>query len=160
MDVWDLAGQSNSRLLWNLYIKQTNCIIFVIDSSDRKRLDIVKSELDSLLNNDDLALIPFCFLLNKQDLEHKMTEKEIIEGLELTEIKNRDWQLFKTVGKTGEGIDLAFKWIARQYNDNELDVKDNDKINIIPQEEHDKHHEDNKLLDDEIDTKIINLKSN
>ena len=30
----------------------------------------------------------------------------------LTDIKNRQWAIFKTVAKTGVGLDNAFKWLT------------------------------------------------
>ena len=32
--------------------------------------------------------------------------------LELKNIKNRQWMIFKTCAKKGEGLDSAFKWIT------------------------------------------------
>ena len=30
----------------------------------------------------------------------------------LSEIKNRQWAIFKTIAKTGKGLDDAFKWLT------------------------------------------------
>ncbi len=132
--------------------------MFVIDSTDKKRLDHVKFELNKLVTNEELIHVPFCILANKQDLDHKMSEKDIITSLELTEIKNRNWEIFKTSGKTGEGLDLAFKWVSKQYQNTSNSTED---ISIIPhsdEEAENKHKNsseiDNKLLDEDIDTKI------
>ena len=35
---------------------------------------------------------------------------QISESLELTNIKNRQWAIFKTCAKSGKGLDDAFKW--------------------------------------------------
>lgn len=139
LDVWDLAGQKNSRLLWRNYLENTNSIMFVIDSTDKKRIENVKYELDLILHNERLAGIPLCFCLNKWDLDNKMTEEDVVFQLGLSEIKNREWQLFKTIGKSGVGIDEAFKWIARQHNDRNEDQ--NEDFHIISQDEDKGNHE-------------------
>lgn len=34
----------------------------------------------------------------------------------LSEIKNRQWAIFKTIAKTGKGLDDAFKWLVNIIN--------------------------------------------
>lgn len=158
LEVWDLAGQKNSRFFWKNYFHNTNCIMFVIDSGDKKRLDLVKDEFNALLDSKELEGVPFCICANKQDLEHKMTEREIIEALEMDEhMKKREWQIFKTIGKTGEGLDLAFKWIAKQYNEiNNLD--EGNHLELIDQNELiEENNKDNKL---DIDDKAFEIETN
>ena len=46
---WDLGGQSSFRAYWSCYYDKVDAIIFVIDTSDKDRLDIVKSEYVSIL---------------------------------------------------------------------------------------------------------------
>ena len=42
-----------------------------------------------------------------------MKEDEISESLGLTEIKDRDWGIFKTSAIKGEGLEDAFSWIVK-----------------------------------------------
>ncbi len=46
---WDLGGQTEIRPYWRCYYPNTNAVIFVIDSSDKERMDIVKQELKEIL---------------------------------------------------------------------------------------------------------------
>ena len=43
--MWDLGGQSEIRPYWKCYYPKTNAVVFVIDSSDKERIDIAKQEL-------------------------------------------------------------------------------------------------------------------
>ena len=47
--VWDLGGQTSIRPYWRCYYSNTDAIIYVVDSADRDRLAISKSELVSML---------------------------------------------------------------------------------------------------------------
>lgn len=86
--------------------------MFVIDSSDKERLEISKQELFLLMQEEDLKGVPVAILANKQDVEGCMTDGQISEKMGLSEIKNREWAIFKTVAKTGQGLDDAFKWMT------------------------------------------------
>ena len=111
-NMWDLGGQSELRPYWRCYYPKTNAIVFVIDSSDRDRLNIVKQELFFLIKEEDLQGVPIAILANKQDIEGALSDIEISESLELSEIKNNQWAIFKTIAKTGVGLDNAFKWLT------------------------------------------------
>ena len=91
---------------------KTNAIVFVIDSTDKERLDIAKQELFFLIKEEDLKGVPIAILANKQDLEGALSDIEISEMLGLSDIKTNQWAIFKTVAKTGVGLDNAFKWLT------------------------------------------------
>jgi ADP-ribosylation factor-like protein 6 len=75
-EVLDMSGESKYRDLW-----QTNAvgnsdrdriegIIFVVDSSDRMRLRVARSELDMILDSKAISNeIPFLFYANKNDVK-------------------------------------------------------------------------------------------
>jgi len=44
-----LGGQTEIRPYWRCYYPNTNAVIYVIDSSDKERMDIVKQELKDIL---------------------------------------------------------------------------------------------------------------
>ena len=39
LNIWDIGGQKNIRPYWRTYYDTSNAIIYVIDSSDRRRLE-------------------------------------------------------------------------------------------------------------------------
>merc|ERR1712050_429040 len=52
--VWDIGGQDKIRLLWRHYFQNTQGLIFVVDSSDKERVDIAKEELQRMLSEEEL----------------------------------------------------------------------------------------------------------
>lgn len=50
-----MSGHDRHRSLWEHYYKDCHGIIFIIDSSDKLRLVVVKEELDMLLQHPDVA---------------------------------------------------------------------------------------------------------
>ena len=65
-----------------------------------------------LIQEEDLRGVPIAILANKQDLEGALSDIEISEQIGLSDIKNNQWAIFKTVAKTGVGLDNAFKWLT------------------------------------------------
>jgi ADP-ribosylation factor-like protein 2 len=49
---WDVGGQKTLRSFWRNYFEQTEGIIWVVDSADRRRLEDCKQELDKLLQEE------------------------------------------------------------------------------------------------------------
>ena len=47
--VWDLGGQTSIRPYWRCYYSNTDAIIYVVDSLDKERMGVSKSELVSML---------------------------------------------------------------------------------------------------------------
>jgi ADP-ribosylation factor-like protein 6 len=93
-NVFDMSGQQKFRTLWENYYKDSDAVIFVIDSSDRVRLAIVKYEIEQMLQHDELKpSTPVLFFSNKMDLEESVKPWEIEEELQLSNINNRVWSI-------------------------------------------------------------------
>jgi signal recognition particle receptor subunit beta len=58
-------------------------LIFVIDSADAERLDIVKKEIEMLLGEEELKGAALLVFANKQDIQGALGEAEIAAKLEL-----------------------------------------------------------------------------
>ena len=68
-NVWDLGGQQAIREHWRNYYNDLDCIIYVVDSSDNRRMESeCGEELQKLLEDDKLAGVPILIFANKQDL--------------------------------------------------------------------------------------------
>lgn len=53
LNIWDVGGQKSIRSYWRNYFEQTDGLIWVIDSADRKdRFELCKNELLSLLKEE------------------------------------------------------------------------------------------------------------
>ena len=48
--VWDFSGQGRYRNMWEMYYKDAQAVIFVIDSADRLRMAVAKDELEGILS--------------------------------------------------------------------------------------------------------------
>jgi len=109
-----MSGQSQYRSLWERYYAKAEAIIFVIDSSDRIRTCIAKSELDELLKHPDLIYkpIPLLFFANKMDVAGALTPIECSQELELQRISDRPWHIAPSNALTGGGIDQGLEWLA------------------------------------------------
>eukprot|EP00455_Lapot_gusevi_P044471 TRINITY_DN5559_c0_g1_i2.p1 TRINITY_DN5559_c0_g1~~TRINITY_DN5559_c0_g1_i2.p1 ORF type:complete len:183 (+),score=28.17 TRINITY_DN5559_c0_g1_i2:49-597(+) len=111
--MWDLGGQSNIRPYWRCYYAGTNCVIFVVDSADHERLAIARKELVQMLEEEELREAIFLVMANKQDMANALTAAEISDALGLPAIKERRWQICKTVATTGEGLQEGLDWLAQ-----------------------------------------------
>ncbi|KAJ3007953.1 UNVERIFIED_CONTAM: Arf GTPase arl1 [Siphonaria sp. JEL0065] len=114
--VWDLGGQTSIRPYWRCYYQNTDAIIYVIDSTDRERLGISKEELRSMLQEEELKSAKLLVLANKQDLVGAMSATEVSEQLGLTELRGRQWTIFKCSAMTGEGLTESLDWLATQVH--------------------------------------------
>lgn len=110
--VWDLGGQTSIRPYWRCYYSNTDAIIYVVDSMDRERIAISKTELFAMLEEEELKNSILCVFANKQDLEGAMTASEVANSLGLPSLKNRKYQIFKTSAVKGTGLDEAMEWLA------------------------------------------------
>merc|ERR1719476_706264 len=51
--VWDIGGQDKIRKLWRHYYRGTHGAIFVVDSSDRDRIEDARDELAKMLDEEE-----------------------------------------------------------------------------------------------------------
>jgi ADP-ribosylation factor-like protein 8 len=112
MKLWDLGGQQRFRESWEKYCRDSDVIIFVVDSSDQTHLDISKAQLNSLLDHESLKGIPLLVLANKNDLEGALAKEAIVDKLRLTTIEGRTVGCFSVSAKTMSNLDSAIKWLA------------------------------------------------
>jgi ADP-ribosylation factor-like protein 6 len=89
--VFDMSGSGKYRNLWEHYYVDVKGIIFVIDSTDSQRMDVVKTELQTLLSHPDIASrsIPILFFSNKKDLPTSLDAAEISKLLDLPSVLDR-----------------------------------------------------------------------
>ena len=107
------------RCYWNTYCDESNGCIFVIDASDKDRLDESASELMNILDEDVLEGVPLLILTTKSDVADSFTADEVAcsqkisQRLCLSEIVGRKWTIVSTSAKTGEGIVKGFSWLIQ-----------------------------------------------
>lgn len=113
-EIWDLGGQANLRSAWAAYLRATDAVIMVVDSTDRARVGITKAELFTLLGNKDISDVPVLVLANKQDLKDAMDVAELSQALTLHLIRKHDWHIQPSSAITGEGLLDGLGWIAQK----------------------------------------------
>merc|ERR1712032_991961 len=105
LNVWDIGGQKTIRPYWSNYFESSDALVYVIDSSDRRRLEESGGELKELLAEDKLGGIPLLIFANKQDLLQAVEASEITETLKLEELmKDRTWSIQACSAKKGDGL--------------------------------------------------------
>ena len=112
-NVWDVGGQDKIRPLWRHYYTGTQGLIFVVDSSDRARIEEARQELKRILGDKEMEDALLLIFANKQDVPGAMKANEIIEKLKLSEFKRRTYHTQESIATTGDGLvdGLVSNWI-------------------------------------------------
>jgi small GTP-binding protein len=110
--VWDIGGQDKIRKLWRYYYTGTDGAIFIVDSSDRARIEDARDELMGMLNNDELREAVLLVFANKQDLPGAMDAAEMASKLGLNDLRNRPWFIQSTCATKGEGLYEGLDWLS------------------------------------------------
>eukprot|EP01083_Nonionella_stella_P042526 114840_1 len=111
--VWDLGGQESLRRAWSTYFLHTHAVIFVVDSTDRERIHIVKDELFEMMKHEDLAESKLLIFANKQDMTGCLTEAEIASQLNLVSITDHEWHIQECCAITGDGLYEGLDWLTQ-----------------------------------------------
>ncbi|CAL1129501.1 unnamed protein product [Cladocopium goreaui] len=114
LTVWDIGGQDIIRPLWRHYFLGTHAMIFVVDSSDHRRIQEAREELWTMLKEPEFsAEAPVLVLANKQDLPDAMSGKEVSEKLGLLEIEGRPILVQPSSAPKGEGLFEGLDWLTK-----------------------------------------------
>merc|ERR1712137_105166 len=123
--VWDVGGQDKIRPLWRHYYQNTQAIIFVVDSSDKERIDGInnqehsaKEELERMLQEDELKNSILLVFANKQDLPNVMSVSEITKRLGLNKLENRQWYIQASCATEGDGLYEGLDWLVNNIKKN------------------------------------------
>ncbi|XP_007468037.1 PREDICTED: ADP-ribosylation factor-like protein 13A [Lipotes vexillifer] len=93
VSVYDLNGDRNGREIWPNYYAQAHGFVFVLDSSDLRRMQEVKVILPRLLSDERVAGKPILLLANKQDKKDALLLCDITEYLLLERLTNKNQSL-------------------------------------------------------------------
>ncbi|CAE7874812.1 arl3 [Symbiodinium necroappetens] len=117
LNVWDIGGQKTIRPYWSNYFESSDALVYVIDSSDRRRLEESGQELRELLAEDKLGGIPLLVFANKQDLLQATPADEIAAALDLASISDRTWTIQACSAKDGSGLEDGMQWLIGVINE-------------------------------------------
>lgn len=96
---------------WRCYFPNTSAIIYVIDSSDHDRLQTSRTELLTMLSEEELVGVPLLVFCNKQDVPGALKPEDVSEKLGLAggETK-REWSVRGSCATKGEGLEEGLDW--------------------------------------------------
>ncbi|XP_059149286.1 E3 ubiquitin-protein ligase TRIM23-like isoform X2 [Physella acuta] len=90
-------------------------VIFVVDSSNKERLDEVQGELVKLVQEKELKEASLLIFANKQDVAECISIEAVTEQFGLLKLCcNRSWHLQACDAKTGQGLADGLEWLSRQ----------------------------------------------
>lgn len=133
LTMWDVGGQRKMREHWKGFHQDAATVVFVVDSSDTKRMEEARRELESTLRSEQLRSSPVVLLANKQDVDGALTATDIQDRFNLRKMcSDRDWFVQPCSASTGVGIQEAFGRVvqmAKLPSDNGA-MKDNIKEKV------------------------------
>jgi len=121
---WDLGGGNMIRPLWKHYYQNTSAIIFIVDSTDRRRFAEVRQELKEILEEKELCSAHLLVLGNKVDLEGALSPGEIWDELGLADLASEQYKrsngdggsgkatVLPICATSGQGCAEALDWLA------------------------------------------------
>ncbi|RPB13192.1 ARF/SAR superfamily [Morchella conica CCBAS932] len=112
LNIWDVGGQKTLRSYWRNYFEKTDSLIWVVDATDRFRLEDCATELHGLLQEERLLGASLLVFVNKTDVAGCMTHDEIREGLKLDEIKTHKWTILPCSAMTGKNLQEGLDWVV------------------------------------------------
>lgn len=95
--------------MWERYCRDANAIIFLVDATDKEGLPVAKEELHGLLGKGTLGHIPLLVLANKSDIKEKLSVDEVIEGMDLKSIKDREVSCYGVSAKDETNLEATLK---------------------------------------------------
>ncbi|KAM6062537.1 PREDICTED: ADP-ribosylation factor-like protein 14 [Chlamydotis macqueenii] len=117
---WDVGGQQKMRQAWCNFLENTDGLLYVVDSSDKRRLEESKKEFELILKNDFLKSVPVVLLANKQDLPGALNAEEVTRRFHMKKYcSDRNWYVQPCCAITGEGLSEALQRLttfAKQYS--------------------------------------------
>eukprot|EP00854_Cymbomonas_tetramitiformis_P014793 gene14793-17484_t len=108
---WDVGGKDEIRPPWRHYYQNTKALIYVVDSSDRDRVEDCKEELHKILNEDELTDAAILVYANKTDLPNAMNAAEVTDQLGLHSLRFRQWYVQESCARTGAGLYEGLDWL-------------------------------------------------
>lgn len=112
LNIWDVGGQKTLRSYWRNYFEKTDALIWVVDATDRLRIDDCRDELQGLLQEERLAGASLLVFANKTDVDGCMTEQEILASLQLESIRTHHWHILPCSAMTGNNLKEGLAWVV------------------------------------------------
>ncbi|NXX89886.1 ARL14 protein, partial [Centropus bengalensis] len=110
---WDVGGQQKMRQAWCNFLENADGLLYIVDSSDKRRLEESKTEFVLILKNEFIKNIPVIVLANKQDLPGALNAEEITRRFNMKKYcSDRNWYVQPCCALTGEGLSEALHMLT------------------------------------------------
>ena len=146
--IWDVGGGEKIRYLWKHYFNTINCIIYMMNISDKERLNYYIECFNILIEqHKDYRNIPIIIFGNK------INDKIELEPEEMLKLSNWPPEICPHILKgnvvTGEGLPELLDYINNNMEFKEEEIKEN----LEDEEKVDKNIEDEEKVDKNIEKK-------
>ncbi len=105
--------QKKIRALWHHYFSGSRAIVFVVNSSDRERMEEVREELWSVMTHEELLHVPVLVYANKQDMPRALKPAAVAEALAMPRLpRDRLWHVQGCTAVSGDGLFGGLDWLS------------------------------------------------
>ncbi|KAH6599326.1 hypothetical protein BASA61_002597, partial [Batrachochytrium salamandrivorans] len=113
LNFWDLGGQRELQSIWEKYYTECHAIVFVVDSTDRARIEEVKATMERVMQNEIIEGVPMIMLANKQDAPDalKLHEIQHIFNQIAVVLEARDSKALAISALNGSGVRESVDWL-------------------------------------------------
>lgn len=114
LKIWDVGGQESLRNMWESYYEDAHIVVFVVDSTDRARIEECRDTLDKVVSSEVLEGTPVLMLANKQDRDDCLEVEDIKEIFNkiAEKMSARDSRVLPVCALDGTGVVEAADWIV------------------------------------------------
>ena len=117
-DSIDIDPSGNIKTLWKDIYSDTDFVIYVIDASNKEKIDEAVEEFQKLLKEEELKECPVLIYANKQDIKEALTPNEITQKIQadFSVLRNRIWLVQGSDAIGFKGINEGMDWIKGVLN--------------------------------------------
>ena len=116
-----MSGQGRYRCMWEYYYQHVQAIIFVIDCTDKKRIGVVRDELDKIIDHQEVRRSKPLILIyvNKNDIQEEdtMSTQQIETVLHLStnmSARSLKYHVVSSSASTNVGVVEGMRWLAEE----------------------------------------------
>ncbi|CAI2351363.1 unnamed protein product [Caenorhabditis sp. 36 PRJEB53466] len=122
---YDLGGHAQARRVWKDYFPAVDAVVFLIDVADAERMQESRVELESLLQDEQIANVPVLVLGNKIDKPGALSEDQLKWQLNIqhlctgkgdvsrNEMQNRPMEVFMCSVLQRQGYGEGIRWLGQ-----------------------------------------------